>query len=218
MCGYCESHESERNALPLYSGLITKEIELSYKTRLQGAPFSPSLSLRQHSTMLSRAVQRARSRSARLPWPASRRSLQSAAASLSSPPLAASDDNTVHLLRELDALLQSYPLLESAWPSRIAAAVEKSADPSRPATIAGQSPLFLIGLLLSPWRGLTSAVGAVVGERDSGASQLVTTLLDDPLASDDRVALTLESRRLDPNAPEAILIRSVEAAFLTLDP
>lgn len=35
----------------------------------------------------------------------------------------------------------------------------------------------------------------------------MTTLLDDPLASDDRVALTLESRRLDPNAPEAILIR-----------
>jgi hypothetical protein len=159
--------------------------------------------------MLSRAVQRARNKSARLPWPASRRSLQSAAAASVSPPLAASDSTTVTLLRQLDALLQSYPLLESAWPLRIAAAVEKSADPSRPATIAGQFPLFLIGLLLSPWRGLTSAVGAVVGERDSGVSQLVTTLLDDPLASDDRVALTLESRRLDPNAPEAILIRSV---------
>lgn len=72
--------------------------------------------------------------------------------------------------------------------------------------------LSLIGLL-SPSRVLTSAAGAVVGERESGVSQLVTTLLDDPLASDDRVALTLETRRLDPNAPEAILIRSVQAAF-----
>lgn len=124
---------------------------MEYKTRLEGAPFSPSLSLRQHSTMLSRAVQRARSRSARLPWPASRRSLQSAAASLSSPPLAASDDNTVHLLRQLDTLLQSYPLLESAWPERIAAAVEKSADPSKPATIAGQFPLFLIASSSRPY-------------------------------------------------------------------
>lgn len=69
-----------------------------------------------------------------------------------------------------------------------------------------------------PLRVLTSAAGAVVGERDSGVSQLVTTLLDDPLASDDRVALTLESRRLDPNAPEAILIRSVERPVFTLDP
>ncbi|GAA5885554.1 hypothetical protein JCM3774_002988 [Rhodotorula dairenensis] len=133
--------------------------------------------------MLSRAVHRARSsarrtKAARLPWVASRRTLETES---SSPPPAASEPVT--LLRELDALLTSYPLLEPAWPERIRAAVERSSNPTSPATVA------------------------VVGDRDSGVVQLVTILLDDPLASDDRVALTLESRRLDPNAPEAILIR-----------
>ncbi|GAA5987905.1 hypothetical protein JCM10908_007266 [Rhodotorula pacifica] len=148
--------------------------------------------------MLSRSVHRARdcarrTKAARLPSLASWHRTQST--SSGSPPHTASD--TVNLLDELHALLQSYLLLEQAWPERIRLAKDNLLNSGRPASIA------------------------VVGERDTGVTQLVTTLLDDPLASDDRVALTLESRRLDSDAPEAILIRygpegKVEAGQVTV--
>lgn len=52
---------------------------------------------------------------------------------------------------------------------------------------------------------LIITVQPVVGDRNAGLTQLVTAVLDEPLASDGTVSVALASRRLH-DAPEAIEI------------
>ncbi|BGP00106.1 hypothetical protein RTG_00076 [Rhodotorula toruloides ATCC 204091] len=94
------------------------------------------------------------------------------------------------LLRDLRQLLGQYPLLDEAWNSRLERAVA-DLERARKARIA------------------------VVGDQQSGATELVSALLDDPLASDADVTVALEARRLGKDTPEAMVISYSEESNAT---
>ncbi|GAA6044302.1 hypothetical protein JCM8097_006757 [Rhodosporidiobolus ruineniae] len=107
------------------------------------------------------------------------RSLSLSSSRLSPPP---PSPPTQLLLSDLRNLLGRYPLLDPAWTNRLERA---QADLSHP----------------------RAARVAVVGGTESGAHDLVTALLDDPLSSNPEVTVALEARRLRSDAPEAIVIK-----------
>ncbi|GAA5851649.1 hypothetical protein JCM8547_001162 [Rhodosporidiobolus lusitaniae] len=86
------------------------------------------------------------------------------------------------LLKDLRQLLARYPLVDATWTERL----ERAAG---------------------DLKQRRSARVAVVGDHDSGAEGVVTALLDDPLASSPDVTVALESRRLRPDTPEAVVIK-----------
>ncbi|GAA6058924.1 hypothetical protein JCM10212_002876 [Sporobolomyces blumeae] len=90
---------------------------------------------------------------------------------------------TPDLLADLAALVARYPLVDPASVDRIHHALTDLERRDRPANVA------------------------IVGDRASGAQRLTTALVDDPLSNPPDVTVALESRRLDPNAPEAIRIQ-----------
>ncbi|BGP25239.1 hypothetical protein JCM10295v2_004161 [Rhodotorula toruloides] len=94
------------------------------------------------------------------------------------------------LLRDLRQSLGRYPLLDEVWNSRLERAIA-DLERARKARIA------------------------VVGDQQSGATELVSALLDDPLASNADVTVALEARRLGKDAPEAIVISDGDESIAT---
>lgn len=131
------------------------------------------------------------------------RPLSSAASPLASdaaPPAAAPPPTTAGLLADLRDLVGRYPLLrETSWATRLDGALADLKHPRR-ARIAGEQVLQDPGEVLS-----SHTCSTVVGDKQSGASALVTAAFDDPLASDGDVSVALASRRLG-DAPEAVAL------------
>ncbi|KAK4057189.1 hypothetical protein OIO90_001684 [Microbotryomycetes sp. JL221] len=90
--------------------------------------------------------------------------------------------STAQLVTDVRQLLRRYPLLQhTSWLARLDQA-HSSLQHASNTTIA------------------------IIGDKHSGLTQLVTATLDDPLATDTQLSVTLAARRLHKDTPEAIAI------------